>query len=651
MNEITSRATKTFIVFLTTFFCCLNVTYFLSLTANPLILSDAWYFFDVNIMKWITDGLSVSDFFVKRSIDDHAQPLNKIFLYANYKFFNLDFRWESLAGLLGLFSIIFFFTFLFFKKLNSNSVPIKNILMFFMALMVITSLNSTELYTWSLVTFSFLTLSIAFTTAWFTWRSIKKNTIVAPLLFFLFSILFIGDTASIILWLSMATTLILVCFNKEQEFRRKTFTWLLLSGILTGSIFLIINWTFLTAESTETAHRVNNLILTDINTYLEVIRIIFSSSIMHGIHLANFENHKFFISWAISIPIIFFYLKHFIDLILKKTEIKNIDFLVTFILIYASLSITAILFGRISYFGIEYLNQPRYVLIYQLIPFALFIKWAFSEKETVRKHRWQHMPMTLLFLIFMSIQYSISIHAYCSVPWIWRWYAGQVKVIDNYLKNPTIPTGNCTDLSKPLCDLSIDKRNDLLKTLKTKQLNLFNTNFQHTYRLIPTSSDPLAQYIDLIPEPTHTKYFLKSSGMASGPSHVSMENGTEDINLLRGFTVIGLNPLQNPVKLAHIDTCAHGTQIQDAVKLDGNFKSVMDKHQDDYDAFAILVHDSALCGNNNFSQLFDGLNLEKWKEIGFRTPYIGIIMKNESFFEFSGEENASLARKLTLYAK
>ena len=165
-------------VFLLTALCCFNVIYFLSVAANPLINADAWYFLDINIRKWVAQGFDWDDLFVKRNVVDHAQPLNKFFLYINYRFFNLDFRFESLIGLIGLFSIIFFFVHRFLITLFTNIVSIRNIIAFSMAMLIITSLNATGLYTWSLVTFSFLPLAIAFACAWFTWSFLQNKNVV-----------------------------------------------------------------------------------------------------------------------------------------------------------------------------------------------------------------------------------------------------------------------------------------------------------------------------------------------------------------------------------------------------------------------------------------------------------------------------------------
>jgi hypothetical protein len=485
LSDLGTKNTKlTVFIFLIISLCCFNVIYFVSSAANPLIGDDAWYFLDINIRKWISEGFELTDLFVKRGVTDHAQPLNKFLLYINYRFFHLDFRFESLMGLLGLFSIIYFFAFRFYKKLLIDVTPISSIIAFSMAMLIFTSLNATGIYTWSLVTYSFLPLAIAFACAWLTWSFLESQRVYSSLLFLLCSMLVIGDTASIILWVSILGTIILLFPAKDFSFKRKAITWLFASGIIVGSIFLIINWEFLFTNATNEATKTSQLHLTDPNFYLEAIRIIFSSSIIHGIHLTNFNDYSKTAAWIIALPIFYFYVKHFLDLTLKKKNSGDLDFLVTFILVYASVSIAAIMFGRVAEYGIDYLNQPRYVVIYQLIPFALLIKWAFSGDLTQEKRKVGHLTIAIFAFIFLIlIQLAVSASAYRSVSWIWRWHIEQVKAISQYVNNPTTPAGNCTPHSSPICGLPVSKRNELLNTLQSRNLNIFNSNFQNQHRL------------------------------------------------------------------------------------------------------------------------------------------------------------------------
>ena len=483
-NNLEANILKSMFIFVLVALCFFNVIYFLAMTANPLIQSDAWYFLDINVRKWMNHGFDLRDLFIKRNVVDHAQPLNKLFLYLNFRFFNLDFRFESLIGIAGLFSIALFFLYQFLKHLLVKSVSAFQVSAFSFAILILTSLNATGLYTWSLVTFSFFPLAIAFGCAWLTWQFLQKQNAVLCLIFLLFSLLAIGDTAAIILWVSIFLSVVLTFRIEEMEYRKKSAILLLTSGAFVAAIFLIVNLSFLTAGANNGSIKPSQLQLTNPYFYLDSIRIIFSSSIIHGSHLTALGGFGNTAAWIIAIPIFYFYIKHFFDLIFRKRKTDKIEFLVTFILIYASISIAAIIFGRVSEFGVSYLNQPRYLVIYQLIPFSLFIKWAFSENNSHEKQPF-HLSATisLLTVFIIYIQFFVSQAAYRSVPWVWKWHIEQTNAISKYIEDPDTPTGNCTPHSVPICKLSAEKRSELLRLLQEGNLNIFNTNFQNKYRL------------------------------------------------------------------------------------------------------------------------------------------------------------------------
>ena len=77
----------------------INAAAYISYAGIPFVTSDGWYFVDAFLQKHYHAGLSLQDFYVKRSADDHAQPVQKLLLLWNAEAFNLDFVIESYMGL------------------------------------------------------------------------------------------------------------------------------------------------------------------------------------------------------------------------------------------------------------------------------------------------------------------------------------------------------------------------------------------------------------------------------------------------------------------------------------------------------------------------------------------------------------------------
>ncbi len=462
----------------------LNVVYFISVAASPIIRDDGWYFLASQIQPWIEQGFSWKDIFVKRGLTDHAQPLNKIFLFLNYKLFNLDFKYEAIAGFFGIFFTVFLFLSIYIKKTVSQSISLCSAGFFVLAILTITSLNSRELYSWPLVTFSYLPFFLALLLPFFAWRFLNDQLTISSILIAAFIFVLIGDTASIIAWLSLTVAVALISFSDSEISKKRVAIWVACSAFVVAAYFIILNINFMGgAAQPKASHK--GLDLFSISFYLEFVRIVFSSSLIHQEHLARAGNYQVFLSWVVAIPVLYFYIEHFVSMVFKKQRKTLVDFLVTFILVYATLSVAAIVVGRVPEFGIGYLNQPRYVLVYQLIPFALFIKYCFLPVLAQRQIIGRKIIVIVALPLMLCVQFYFSANAYAAVPWISKWIDGQSSAIADYVNNPALPAGNCTSFSSPMCNLSEAKRNELLNLMISNQLNLFNQDFQWKYKIFP----------------------------------------------------------------------------------------------------------------------------------------------------------------------
>lgn len=483
-----------FLVLLAVFFCCSNILYFISQASSPVIRSDAWYFLDTVIKKWAMAGVDFADFFIKRSLNDHAQPANKIALLLNYKIFSLDFRYEALIGFLGLWAIISMFTSIYFQRITRGCSNWYSAITFVIAILIISSLNTTEIYTWPLVTFGFVTFSLAFVTSLMTWKFLIYESTFGALAVSALSILLIGDTGAIILWLSLSITVAILFLRGDQSDRIQAIKWGIAITIFVLSYFIILNGKFLFAGTRHITPQVQSqMAWLDPLMYIEALRIVFSSSLVHVVHLINIGKYALPASWIVALIVFCLYVRYFVILFTSKVRPSREQFLITFILIYATVSVVAIIYGRVPVFGIDYLNQPRYVMTYQLIPFALMLDFAFLG---TRKKIDFGVVRTCLFstatLLFFVMQIAIIAEAYSSVTWVSRFNDKRANAIGSYLADPSLSAGNCTGYNPTLCKMSVEKRNELLSVLEEENLNVLNLEFQWRYRIFPFEENSLA---------------------------------------------------------------------------------------------------------------------------------------------------------------
>lgn len=477
-----------FVIILAVFFYCASTLYFISQVASPLIYADAWYFLDTAIKKWMLVGIDFSDFFIKRGAVDHAQPLNKITLLFLYKFLHLDFRFEALVGFLGLWAIMLMFVIIYYQRIIKGYLNWVSVIAFISAISIITSINVTDIYTWPLVTFSFLTFLLMLIASVMTWRFLTRESTFGAIAITILIIPLIGDTISILLWISLLVTVVVFSLSGNKNYKNRAIKWVIATTIYELVIYSLINWQFFIGGSTHylTTQNKNLISWFDPIFYMEIIKIVFSSSLVHRLHLITLGNSASTVSWVIALIVFGFYVRYFIMLFLTKKYHTMEKFLTTFILIYATTSVIAIIYGRVPVFGLDYLNQPRYVATYQLIPFALMMDFAYSwtYKKINISIFWGWLFFTAASLL-LAMQFMFYVDAYKSVSSISMYYDKQAKAIGNYLIDPLLPAGNCTRANLTICDMSIDKRNELLGLLKKEHLNVLNTAFQMRYRLFP----------------------------------------------------------------------------------------------------------------------------------------------------------------------
>lgn len=137
-------------------------------------------------------------------------------------------------------------------------------------------------------------------------------------------------------------------------------------------------------------------------------------------------------------------------------------------------------------------------------------------------------------------------------------------------------------------------------------------------------------------------FVLASSGGPMGQSVVDtlaqQPNAFQPVTLRRGISLLGFNVGAQALLLQHFDTCVESIESLTGGRY--RFQDDIEALKGQFGAFAIVVHDSAVCDGRDLSSLFEGSGLTEWTQIGLRTPYIGLIAGNGAISEFTGEREA-----------
>ena len=138
-------------------------------------------------------------------------------------------------------------------------------------------------------------------------------------------------------------------------------------------------------------------------------------------------------------------------------------------------------------------------------------------------------------------------------------------------------------------------------------------------------------------------YLIRSAGFGTGTSHVTNLLTDAEINLARGITVVGMNERDTPVKLFHRDSCGWSKAIEEMPNFYPSIQKTLEGFNTYFSSFAVVVDDSAVCSLPvDMRAMFAGTPFQEWDQIDYRRPFIGLVVKDGSVQEFTGEPETAL---------
>lgn len=136
--------------------------------------------------------------------------------------------------------------------------------------------------------------------------------------------------------------------------------------------------------------------------------------------------------------------------------------------------------------------------------------------------------------------------------------------------------------------------------------------------------------VDSFAPPLSGNYVVVSAGGPNALSRITDQNTQDSIYVGRGLTLLGVNANTKSVEIRSVDNCGGKQGASD----NRSFREDIGQLSHKFGAFIILAHDSATCSPDDLSSLFAGLQLSKWNEIAFRTPYVAIMAGNGQTREY-----------------
>lgn len=470
----------------------LNAWSYSSAAAGPLLQADAWYFLDVFVSKYLDGTLGIWDLFVQRGGSDHAQPLQKLILLFHTRYFDMDFRVEGLIGTaLGIAWCVTIALAVWTGQRRDRSMHVFSPAVIALVFVLGLSINSTNVFTWSLVTLIYVTLLASTLYFLAAMRLVQGRFpwLLAPV--GLLQGLLIDEVAIIVF---VASVIAVGLFSPASRRNKLLGGTAALGGLLLARLVLYLV-SSRNLESTSGSASALFEVLFSLDALSGVV-VPFSDSLVHVEHLQRFFPESY--GAALFLLAAFVMVLHGYFWVVTFTAIRqdtrSSSLALAVFLMLVSYALTAgIIAGRVPTFGWGYLHQPRYVLFYQLGLVAIAIMFVHrlgggGYLDTDRRRSSAHLEtvgILLVSIVLVSTQLFVT-RASWNVPRYLTPYWQNASLVMQRLVDDPSNVSECPDILS-VCEYAPEQRERLMGLLVRHQLNIFSPAFQMRNRLYPSA--------------------------------------------------------------------------------------------------------------------------------------------------------------------
>ncbi|TPG11194.1 hypothetical protein EAH88_01180 [Rhodanobacter glycinis] len=466
----------------------LNTLYYVLRTSNPVIRSDAWYFLDSFLSKAANGSLGLADFFVKRTSDDHAQPLLKVILLLEWRYFHLDFMVEAVAGVLAAAACAMILIGFVMTGRQDDALDNRRYLAWSVMCVLLFSLNAVGIWTWSLVAIGYVTVIPILLFMGAAWQAQHKRRYVALIAATLL-LGIIADDSALITVVAVILALLLVAFCDRSQ-RSGIWRTIIVIGACLAVVRIGYSFAPMTggASDSSISAQVSQLVgRLSAGDWWKWFVLPLSLPVVY-----EFPG-RMISSWALwpivrAVMVTFLLAAHVAFWWRAWRGRYNLPMFVAVCLMLLSYAwLAGILLVRVAYFGSDYLYQDRYIQLFQFNLVALLLMWAAASKLEPKTTSWRRTLFVVLptigCLVLLLVQIPLSYDGWQRRKYLPHYYQQMAIQIGQLAVDPANTEGCLPELV--VCGWSLETRKQLVQFLRTNQLNVFSPTLQARYDYLP----------------------------------------------------------------------------------------------------------------------------------------------------------------------
>ncbi|MGY0650741.1 hypothetical protein ACW7GZ_02545 [Luteimonas sp. A537] len=468
-----------------------NAFAFAGRMANPLVYSDNWTFIDTFLRVALDEGAGFGDFLVKRAGVDHAQPLNKLLMLANARWFGLDFRLESWFGLacaatgwLLLCAVVLGDR----RRARAQAVgPCAAALLLAAMVSVQVSPATADVYVYPMVTMAHAFYLLGFATLAGAWHAYRGNA-AWPMALAAAAAGIVGDDSAVLLVAAVAPALVLAGL-REGRMRDATRVVVLLALVLLACRGIYMAF----GEIRGSTHPDFNVGFAEraaglAGQWRDAWRWLVTpltaglvpASTLRAAFGDGWEATRIALAALVAIAHGWFWRR---ALCLRPGATWFVA-VALMLLFYAM--VAGILYGRVFVRGADFLEQGRYAVFYQLgIVALLLMALAPGAQRGVRGGA----LAGGVALVLLASQAVFAVHAWDRLPGYRAAYVAMARDMAAVARDPRTPPQPCA-IGIDICVRPEATRIALMAMLVEHRLNLFSPRFRASHPDLAEAAGP-----------------------------------------------------------------------------------------------------------------------------------------------------------------
>lgn len=454
-----------------------NAAWYVRDTAWGLIASDNWNHVHPLLRDLFAGELGPANFFIQRAGVDHAQPLMKLLMVVNARWFGLDFMLEGLLGIVFAALALLVLYRVLVADAPDGPRPLAFRLGFVAVAAVFLSLNSRFIYIYSMVTMWFSLYACVFMVVWAAWHALQGGR-RWPLAVAAFLLGVVADDSAVIDLAAVSLALVLSVARAGPLravapplaaialglLASRGLYWLY--GSTSGATQAVFNqplpvrvaglaaqagdawsWFAVPASSGLVGGEALHALVGD---HMRIVRQALAVLMLaaHGWFWWSAWRLRPGAAWLASVTLMLMFYAH----------------------------VAAILVARVFVRGVAYLDQSRYVSFYQFGVIALLLM-AMAWLLQSRGARWPRWSFAAVAVGVIGLQFALSGVARDAQPYVQANNRKMAMDLAMVARDPTGPVPADCFPGMDICVLPPERRAELVHILRTHRLQLFSEQY------------------------------------------------------------------------------------------------------------------------------------------------------------------------------